>query len=197
MKQNEIESLKGKNIKEIENISLEKYLKMIGFDEEEISMILDYANSEIDKKVLHEKVKYLISLGLEARQIRIILEEDPTFLTEEFEQIKNNSEILHKYLDKEELKNTLEVAPEILTMKKDDLKRNINLLDIIINNSEILKVIMQDRGEILTYKPDYLSDKFTFLINNGLKENILKILIENIEIFDLDNSEINIEELKI
>ena len=184
-------------MKEIENISLEKYLKMIGFDEEEISMILDYANSEIDKKVLHEKVKHLISLGLEARQIRIILEEDPTFLTEEFEQIKNNSEILHKYLDKEELKNTLEVAPEILTMKKDDLKRNINLLDIIINNSEILKVIMQDRGEILTYKPDYLSDKFTFLINNGLKENILKILIENIEIFDLDNSEINIEELKI
>ena len=89
------------------------------------------------------------------------------------------------------------MAPEILTMKKDDLKRNINLLDIIINNSEILKVIMQDRGEILTYKPDYLSDKFTFLINNGLKENILKILIENIEIFDLDNSEINIEELKI
>ena len=48
-------------MKEIENISLEKYLKMIGFDEEEISMILDYANSEIDKKVLHEKVKYLIS----------------------------------------------------------------------------------------------------------------------------------------
>ena len=184
-------------MKEIENISLEKYLKMIGFDEEEISMILDYANSEIDKKVLHEKVKYLISLGLEARQIRIILEEDPTFLTEEFEQIKNNSEILHKYLDKDQLKNTLEVAPEILTMKKDDLKRNINLLDIIINNSEILKVIMQDRGEILTYKPDYLSDKFTFLINSGLKENILKILIENIEIFDLDNSEINIEELKI
>ena len=50
-------------MKEIENISLEKYLKMIGFDEEEISMILDYANSEIDKKVLHEKVKYLISIA--------------------------------------------------------------------------------------------------------------------------------------
>ena len=59
-----------------------------------------------------------------------------------------------------------------------------------------MKIIIQDRGEILTYKPDYLSDKFSFLINNGLKENILKILIENIEIFELDNDEINIEDLK-
>ena len=56
-------------MKEIENISLEKYLKMIGFDEEEISMILDYANSEIDKKVLHEKVKYLILIGEAAEDI--------------------------------------------------------------------------------------------------------------------------------
>ncbi len=55
---------------------------------------------------------------------------------------------------------------------------------------------MQDRGEILTYKPDYLSDKFSFFINNGLKDQILKIIIENVEIFDLENYEINLEELK-
>ncbi len=184
-------------MEEIENISIEKYLKNIGFDYEEINMILEYANSEIDKKILHEKIKYLIFLGLEARQIRIILEEDPTFLTEEFKQIKTNCETLKKYLDKEELINTLETTPELLTMKKDDLKRNINLLEIITKNEEVLKVIIQDKGEILTYKPDYLSDKFTFLINNGLKESLLKIIIENIEIFELSNSEINIDELRI
>ena len=61
---------------DIENIGINEYLKKIGFDEEEIEEILEYANSEIDRKVLHEKVKYLISLGLEARQIRIVLEED-------------------------------------------------------------------------------------------------------------------------
>ena len=56
----------------VEKISIEEYLKKIGFEQEEVEEILEYANSEIDRKVLHEKVKYLISLGLEARQIRII-----------------------------------------------------------------------------------------------------------------------------
>lgn len=184
-------------MKEIEKMPLEKYLKNIGFDQKEINMILEYANGEIDKKVLHEKIEYLISLGLEARQIRIILEEDPTFLTEELEQIKNNSLILKKYLNNDELINTLEITPELLTMKKNDLERNIKLLKMIIENNEILKIIIQDRGELLTYKPDYLSDKFSFFINNGLKENLLKIIIKNIEVFELDNDEINIEELKI
>lgn len=81
-------------------------------------------------------------------------------------------------------------------MKTGELEQNIRLLKLVIENEEAQKIILQDRGEILTYKPDYLSDKFSFFINNGLKENILKIIIENVEIFDLDNDEINIEELK-
>lgn len=175
---------------------IEEYLKKIGFDEEDIETILEYANNEIDRKILHEKIKYLISLGLDARQIRIIIEEDLTFVTEDLEKIKKNSQVLKKYLDEEEIKAALEVTPELLTIKEDELERNINLLNLIIEEKEILKIIIQDRGEILTYKPDYLSDKFSFLINNGLKDNLLKIIIENIEIFDLDNDEINIEELK-
>ena len=180
----------------VEKISIEEYLKKIGFEQEEVEEILEYANSEIDRKVLHEKVKFLISLGLEARQIRIVLEEDLLFVTEDFELIKENAAVLTKYLDQEEIKNTLETTPEILTVRKEELERNINLLKLVINDEESLKIVIQDRGEILTYKPDYLSDKFTFFVSKGLKENILKIIIENVEIFELDNDEIDVEELK-
>ena len=181
---------------DVENMGIDEYLKKIGFEAEEIEEILEYANSEIDRKVLHEKVKFLISLGLEARQIRIVLEEDLLFVTEDFELIKENAAVLTKYLDQEEIKNTLETTPEILTVRKEELERNINLLKLVINDEESLKIVIQDRGEILTYKPDYLSDKFTFFVSKGLKENFLKIIIENVEIFELDNDEIDVEELK-
>ena len=181
---------------DIENIGLDEYLKKIGFDEEEIEEILEYANSEIDRKVLHEKVKYLISLGLEARQIRIVLEEDLLFMTEDIEMIKENGAFLVTILDEEEIKNTIETTPEILTVKKEDLERNYNLLKLVIPDEESLKIVIQDRGELLTYKPDYLSDKFTFFVSEGLKDNILKIIIDNVEVFDLDNDEIDLEELK-
>ena len=92
---------------DVENMGIDEYLKKIGFEAEEIEEILEYANSEIDRKVLHEKVKFLISLGLEARQIRIVLEEDLLFVTEDFELIKENAAVLTKYLDQEEIKYTL------------------------------------------------------------------------------------------
>lgn len=177
-------------------ISIEEYLKKIGFDKEETEYIMQYANNEIDKKALHEKIKYLISLGLDARQIRIVIEEDITFVTTELKLIMENGIILKDYLNEDEMKNALEVTPELLTIKKGDLEKNIRLLTILIPDEEIQKIIIQDRGEILTYKPDYLSNKFSFFIENGLKENILKIIIENVEIFDLENDEINIDELK-
>ena len=187
---------RGKIMENVEKISIEEYLKKIGFEQEEVEEILEYANSEIDRKVLHEKVKYLISLGLEARQIRIILEEDLLFITEDFNTIQINGASLSKLLNEDELKNTLETTPELLTMKNEDLERNINLLKLVVPDEESLKVVIEDRGELLTYKPDYLSDKFTFFVSEGMKEDILKIIIENVEVFDLDNDEIDLDELK-
>ena len=181
---------------ENKGIDIEEYLKKIGFNKEETEYIMQYGKNDIDKKALHEKIKYLISLGLDARQIRIVIEEDITFVTTELKLIMENGIILKDYLNEDEMKNALEVTPELLTIKKGDLEQNIRLLTILIPDEEIQKIIIQDRGEILTYKPDYLSNKFSFFIENGLKENILKIIIENVEIFDLENDEINIDELK-
>lgn len=176
---------------------MKDYLLKLGFEPDDIDYILTYASSESDSKALQEKIDYLINLGLSIRQIRIIFEEDITFVTESLEHIKDNIETLEKYLSNDEIIDTLEITPELLNLEKGRIERNINLLKMLIPEDEILKVIIQDKGEILTYKTDYLSDKLSFLVKNGLKDNILKIILENIEIFEQDNSEINLEELKI
>ena len=56
-------------------------------------------------------------------------------------------------------------------------------------------MLILDRGELLTFKPKYLSEKLCYLIENGLKDKLVKILIEEIEIFDLDNDEIDLDYL--
>ena len=183
-------------MQDLDSLDINEYLKKVGFGEDEISYILEYATNEIDKNLLHEKIKYLISLGLDPRRIRIIIEEDMTFVTEEISLIVKNGEILKTYLNQDELLDTLEVTPELLTVKEGYIEENIKLLKIVVTDEEILKVLLLDRGELLTYKPKYLSEKLSFLIENGLKEKIVKILIEEIEIFDEENENIDLEYLK-
>ena len=144
-----------------QNVSINEYFKKIGFNEEDIEFLNQFATNEIDLKILHEKIKYLIYLGLNARQIRIIIEEDLIFVTEPLELIKSNGTVLQKYLNEDEIASTLEVTPELLTVKEGSLEENIKLLKLLITNDEYLKIIIQ-----------------------------------NIEIFDLDNDEIDLKSLK-
>jgi len=176
--------------------NLEEYLKKLGFDQDGIENVLLYANNELDKKSIQEKIDFLISIGLNPNVILNIIEEDLTFVTVDLDTIKRNVETLQKYLNQEEFVEALELTPEFLTMNNEDLEKNIKLIGILYPNIDTVKIIIQDRGEILTYKPDYLSKKLEFFINNGLKDRILNIIIENVEVFDLENDEINIEELK-
>lgn len=180
----------------LDELSLEEYLNKLGFDEETNEMIMSYSVNDIDKEVLHEKIKYLISLGLDPRRIRIVIEEDMTFVTEEIAIIVKNGEFLKGYLNPEELLDTLEVTPELLTVKEGYIEENIRLLNLIVTDKEVLKMLILDRGELLTFKPKYLSEKLSYLIENGLKDKLIKILIEEIEIFDLDNDEIDLDYLR-
>lgn len=180
----------------LDELSLEEYLNKLGFDEETTEMIMSYSVNDIDKEVLHEKIKYLISLGLDPRRIRIVIEEDMTFVTEEISVIVKNGEFLKGYLNPEELLDTLEVTPELLTVKEGYIEENIRLLNLIVTDKEVLKMLILDRGELLTFKPKYLSEKLSYLIENGLKDKLVKILIEEIEIFDLDNDEIDLDYLR-
>ena len=85
-------------MQDLEKLSLEEYLRKLGFDGETAEMMLTYTTNEIDKTALHEKIKFLISLGLEPRNIRIVVEEDITFMTEELSLIVKNAEVLKSYL---------------------------------------------------------------------------------------------------
>ena len=183
-------------MQDLDKLSLEEYLRRLGFDAETAEMLLTYTTNEIDKNALHEKIKYLISLGLEPRRIRIVVEEDITFMTEELSLIIKNAEVLRGYLNREELIDALEVTPELLTVKEGYVAENIKLLRILISDVETLKVILLDKGEILTYSPKYLSERLSFLVENDLKDKIVKILIEETDIFDLDVDEIDLEYLK-
>ena len=180
----------------LDEIELEEYLEKIGFGEDEISFIMEYGINEIDKNILHEKVKYLISIGLDPRRIRIVIEEDMTFVTEEIALIVKNGELLKTYLNQEELVDVLEVTPELLTVKEGYIEENMKLLNIIVTDKEILKMLILDRGELLTYKPNYLSEKLSYLIENGLKDKLVKILIEEVEIFDEENEDIDLDYLR-
>jgi hypothetical protein len=53
-----------------------------------------------------------------------------------------------------------------------------------------------DRMEIFTYDPDYLSIRLAYLIKKALKYEIYNIIINNIEIFEENIEEIDIENLK-
>lgn len=183
-------------MQDIDKLNIEEYLKVVGFEVEDIDIIMEYGINEIDKELLHEKIKYLISLGLDPRRIRIVIEEDITFVAEETSLIVSNGTFLQSILSEEELIDCLEVTPELLTVKKGYLKENLGLLKLIVKEEEVLKMLLLDRAELLTYNPKFLSEKLSYLIENGLKDKLVKILIEEIEIFDLDNDEIDLEYLK-
>ena len=183
-------------MQDIDKLSIEEYLKVVGFEPEDIAMILEYGVNEIDKESLHEKIKYLISLGLDPRRIRIVIEEDITFVTEEISLIVNNGTFLKSIMSSEELIDCLEVTPELLTVKEGYIEENMKLLNLIVTDKEVLKMLILDRGELLTYKPKYLSEKLSYLIENGLKDKLIKILIEEIEIFDEENEDIDLDYLR-
>ena len=48
--------IEDKEVK-MEELGIEEYLNKIGFEKEDIETILEYANNEIERKILHEKIK--------------------------------------------------------------------------------------------------------------------------------------------
>lgn len=174
---------------------LEEFLKKIGFENEEVEEILEFANNEIDCKGIYEKIDYLKNLNIDNRIIKIIIEENPLFLTSELSEIETVIEYLKEKGLEEYIVNILEVDPEIINTPVDTLRKNEKLLKMIMSEEKV-KLLLRDRIEILTFNSDYLSKKLAFLIENGLKEKITYIILSNIEIFYLEDDEIDIEELK-
>lgn len=171
-----------------------KFLEKIKF--QDIDEILELVDNDIDIKSLYAKMELLVNSKIPVRIIRIIIDENPLFLTEELETLQKNMEILKKYLDLKDISILLEVSPDVLTMENDYLEQNIKLVKIISKSDESFKIILKDRGDILTYRPDYLSKRLAFLAQNGFKECLEDIVMQEIDIFDYEEDEIDIDELK-
>ncbi len=171
------------------------YLKKIGFSDFEIENLMSQIQNQIDIKVLHEKIKYLISVGLDARQIRIILEENPLFITEDVENVVKNMCVLLEYIPKSSIPECLEITPEIITLDEGNLKKDIELLEKYVNKNE-LKLLLIDRGEIFTFVPKFLKERIEYIKNINKNISIFDLIINNIEIFELEEDEIDINEIK-
>ncbi len=174
---------------------LKIFLKQIGFEKEDIEDISELVNNEIDTKELYKKVEYLKEIGCEARVIRIVIEENILFLSTELEEMKKVISFLKANDLEEYIVNLIEVNPEILSVSAETLNRNVNLIKMMVSDDKI-KILLRDRIELFTYNTDYLSQRLAFLVNNGLKEKIGKLILMQIEIFELEEDEIEIEELK-
>lgn len=172
--------------------TLEEVLRKIKFNEEEIEDIKESVENEIDMKELCAKIIYLHDLNCSARIIRIIIEENILFLSTELKDIEAVVNFIKEKGLEEYLENMLEVNPDLISEPVEKLRRNENLLKLMLSE-EKMKVILRDRIEILSYNTDYLSKRLAYLVENGLKDKIETIILSRIEIFDLEDDEIEFE----
>ena len=176
-------------------MNLDEYLKELGFNEDEIDEIMIYAGNDIDINGIKNKVEYLHNLGCSSRIIRITIEENPLFLLTELEEIKKVIEYVKEKGLEEYITDIIEVEPEFLSTPIEKIRKNEEILKLVVPESNI-KILLRDRTVIYTYNNDYLANRLRILVENGLKSKIAKIILSNIEIFDLEDDEINFDELK-
>lgn len=177
--------------------TLEEVLRKIKFNEEEIEDIKEFVKNEIDIKELCTKILYLYELNCSPRIIRIIIEENILFLSTELKEIEAVVNYIKEKDLGEYLEDLLEVNPDLITEPVEKLRRNENLLKMMLSEEKV-KTLLRDRIEILTYNTDYLSKRLAYLVENGLKDKIEDIILSKIEIFDLEDDEIEfeVEEMK-
>ena len=176
--------------------SLTKILEKMGFQNEIIEDILSFVDTEIDIKYLYEKIKYLVDLKFTDRIIRIIIEENPLFLTTELKEVQAVIEYLKEKGLEKYLINIIEINPDILSTKLETICQNEKILKMLINDENKIKRLLIDRSEIFTYNNDYFADRIRILVENGLKDKIEKIIMLYPEIFELEDDELDLKDLK-
>ena len=117
------------------------------------------------------------------------------FLLTELDEIKKVIEYLKEKGLEEYITEILEMEPEFVSTKIEVIKKNEEILKLIVPESNI-KILLRDRTVIFTYNNDYLANRLRLLVEHGLKEKIARIILNYIEIFDLEDDEIDFEELK-
>ena len=173
---------------------LKKYFDELNYSENIQREILESVETEKDIESLYEKIKFLNKNGVPAEGIEMIFNENPLFLTTTLETVKNNINFL-KNIKLENIARTLEINPELLSTSDKTMSENYKLLKILMSEKELANMLKID-CEILTFNTDYFEKRLEFLIKNGLKDNIKDIILNDIEAFEDEEDEIELEELK-
>lgn len=124
----------------------------------------------------------------------MIIMENPLFLTTTLETVKNNINFL-KNINLENIPRTLEINPELLSTSDKTMSENYKLLKILMSEKDLANMLKID-CEILTFNTDYLEKRLEFFIKNDLKDNIKDIILNDIEAFEDDEKDIDLDELK-
>ena len=173
---------------------LKKYFDELKYSESIQIEILESVETEKDIESLYEKIKFLNKNGVPAEGIEMIFNENPLFITTSLETVKNNVNFL-KNINLENIPRTLEINPELLSTSDKIMSENYKLLKILMSEKDLANMLKID-CEILTFNTDYFVKRLEFLIENGLKDCIKNIILNDIEVFEDEEDEIDLDELK-
>lgn len=173
---------------------LKKYFEELNYNENFQNEMLSYVDNEKDIESLYEKIKFLTKVGIPAEGMDMIITENPLFLTTTLETVKNNVNFL-KNIRIENIARTIEINPELLSTSDKTMSENYKLLKILMSEKELANMLKID-CEILTFNTDYFEKRLEFFIKNDLKDNIKDIILNDIEAFEDEEDEIDLNELK-
>ena len=173
---------------------LKKYFDELNYDESLQVEMLENVENEKDIESLYEKIKFLSKVGVPAEGIDMIISENPLFLTTTLDTVKNNVNFL-KNINLENIPRTLEINPELLSTQDKTMSENYKLLKILMSEKDLANMLKID-CEILTFNTDYFEKRLEFFIKNDLKDSIKDIILNDIEAFEDEEDEIDLEELK-
>ncbi len=173
---------------------LKSLLEELKYDESNINDILELVDNEKDIESLYNKIEFLNRNGVSQEGIDIILSDNPLFLTTDLDTVKRSVNFL-KNIKLENVANVLEINSELLSTSDQVMSENYKLLKILMPEKEVLNMLKID-SEILSFNTNYLEKRLEFFIKNGLKDKIKNIILNNIEAFEDEEDEIDLEELK-
>lgn len=178
----------------MEKEKLKSLLEELKYNESNINDILELVDNEKDIESLYNKIEFLSRNGVSQEGVDIILSDNPLFLTTDLDTVKRSVNFL-KNIKLENVANILEINSELLSTSDQIMSENYKLLKILMPEKEVLNMLKID-SEILSFNTNYLEKRLEFFIKNGLKDKIKNIILNNIEAFEDEEDEIDLEELK-
>lgn len=171
------------------------YMNSLNVDGNYAEYLLGQVSTETDIQNLITKIEMIEAEGVDIDTVIEGLAENPLFPVEEPSVIAKNIETLKQYVYFKDLGLAIESTPEYLTMQEDYLEQNIKMIKLVVS-PEIFDILLKAHGEIFTYNTPYLVSRLEFFVKNGLKDKIEQFILEDIELFDLDEEEIDLNDLK-